>query len=360
MRGVFLSGPEPQDAEVNPLPVVFGCSRTALTPLERQFFKNANPFGFILFKRNCENPDQVRYLIRELRQAVGRDDVPVLIDQEGGRVARLQPPHWPQHPAAQVFGAMFEKDPDWGTEAMQLYARIVANELWQLGIQINCAPVLDLQIEGASLAIGDRAISAKPAVVAALARVWAETFLINGVMPVIKHLPGHGRVKTDPHHVLPFIDASLAELESEDFVPFELLKDLPVGMNSHAVFTAIDDKNPASLSPALYDIIRGRLGFDGLLLSDDINMKALEGSAADLAQRTLEAGADIVLHCNGDLAEMEAIAAVLEPTKGESWARWLYAKNMVHQPDPAYNSVRDSARLDVLLGGLAYDVKTGT
>lgn len=358
--GAFLSDPEPIISEENPLPIIFGCSRTALTPLERQFFKTANPFGFILFKRNCIDPDQVRYLIRELRQAVGRDDVPILIDQEGGSVARLRPPHWSKQPPAAVFGAMYERDAEWGTEAMQLFARIVANELWQLGIHVNCAPVLDLLFEGASTAIGDRAISRKPAVVAALARIWAETFLVNGILPVIKHLPGHGRVKTDPHFLLPVIDASLAEMESEDFVPFDLLKDLPIGMNSHAVFTAIDADKPASLSTAVYELIRNKLGFDGLILSDDICMKALQGTPAELAKGVLEAGADVVLHCNGDLAEMEAIAAVLEPTIEESWARWTYAKSIAGKPDPAYNPRQDSARLDVLLGGLAYDDKTTT
>jgi beta-N-acetylhexosaminidase len=253
---------------------------------------------------------------------------------------------------------MYEKDADWGTEAMQLYARIVASDLWELGIQVNCAPVLDLLFEGASNAIGDRAISRKPAVVAALARIWAETFLQNGVLPVIKHFPGHGRVKTDPHHLLPYIEASMAELESDDFVPFDLLKDLPIGMNSHAVFTAIDAELPASLSPAVYELIRGKLGFDGLLLSDDITMKALSGSPDEIATRTLDAGADIVLHCNGHMDEMEAIVKALHPTNRETWARWLYAKSMAGQPDPAYNTSRDSARLDVLLGGLAYDVET--
>jgi beta-N-acetylhexosaminidase len=357
MPGVSLSDPEHE----NPKPVIFGCSRTALTPLERNFFKAANPFGFILFKRNCEEPDQVRWLIRELRQAVGRDDVPILIDQEGGRVSRLQPPHWPQHPPARLFGAMYERDPDWGAEAMQIYARIVANELWQLGITVNCAPVLDLFIEGASSAIGDRAISRTPAVVAALARVWAETFLANGVLPVIKHFPGHGRVKTDPHLMLPVIEASRAELESEDFVPFELLKDLPLGMNSHAVFMALDKEQPASLSSVVtQDIIRGTLGFDGLLLSDDLCMKALNGMPGDLAKRALAAGTDIALHCNGELAEMEAIAAVMEPMNKESWARWEHAKTMANAPDPAYNPLQDNARLDVLLGGLAYDVKSSS
>lgn len=337
------------------MPVIFGCSRTALTPLERQLFKNCNPFGFILFKRNIESPDQVKYLVRELRQAVGREDAPVLIDQEGGRVARFTPPHWSKHPPAQLFGAMYEKDAEWGTEAMKASVRIVAHELSQMGIDVNCTPVLDLLIEGASPAIGDRAFSRKPAVVAALARICAETFLANGVLPVIKHMPGHGRVKIDPHHVLPYIEASMAELESEDFVPFELLKDLPIGMNSHAVFTSIDDNKPASLSPVVHDIIRNRLGFDGLLFSDDITMKALNGKQEDIALQCLEAGSDVVLHCNGVMAEMEAIAGVLPHIKAESWSRWQHAKAMAGHPNPAYSPRDDIARLDVLLGGLAYD-----
>jgi len=270
------------------LPVVFGCSSTSILPEERQFFKEANPLGFILFGRNCDDPEQVRRLIMELRHAVGRPDAPVLIDQEGGRVSRLQPPHWPKHPPARVFGIMYEMDPEWGAEAMQLYARVVAHELFRLGITVNCAPVIDLFMEGATPAIGDRAISRKPAIVAALARLWAETFLTNSIMPVIKHFPGHGRLKVDPHHKLPIIDTSQAELESEDFVPFELLKDLPLGMTSHAIFTAFDPHRPASLSPAVHqDIIRDKLGFDGLIFSDDICMKALDGSPEDRAIGTL-------------------------------------------------------------------------
>jgi beta-N-acetylhexosaminidase len=285
--------------------------------------------------------------------------VPILIDQEGGRVSRLQPPHWPQHPPARAFGEMYEKDPEWGTEAMQLYARIVANELSRVGIIINCAPVVDLFIEGASPAIGDRAMSRKPAIVAALARIWAETLMTNGVLPVIKHFPGHGRLKVDPHAMLPVIEATRAELEAEDFMPFELLKDLPIGMNSHAVFMALDGEKPASMSSTVtQEFIRGVLGFDGLLLSDDITMKALHGMPADLARRALGAGADVVLHCSGDMAEMEAVAAALEPIGGESWARWKHAKTMVSPADPAYNAATDNARLDVLLGGLAYDEKT--
>jgi len=289
---------------------------------------------------------------------VGRKDAPIFIDQEGGRVSRLQPPHWPQHPPARAFGAMYERDPEWGAEAIKVYARLVANELWRLGITVNCAPVLDLFMAGATPAIGDRAFSRKPPVVAALARIWSETFLVHGVLPVIKHMPGHGRLRTDPHLILPAIEASRAELESEDFVPFELLKDLPLAMNSHAVFTALDSEHPASLSTIVtQDIIRGVLGFDGFLLSDDICMKALDGTPEAIARRVLKAGSDVVLHCNGILSEMEAIAKVMEPMNGESRARWNFAQTMVNPPDPTYSSREDSARLDVLLGGLAYDVE---
>lgn len=353
--GAFLSDLE----QKRPLPVVLGLSRTELSTAERNFFKKTDPFGFILFKRNCEDPDQVRWLIKELQQAVGRDDVAILIDQEGGRVSRLQPPHWQQHPPARLFGAMYERDPDWGAEAMQRYARLVAHELSQLGITVNCAPVLDLFIEGATTAIGDRALSLKPTVVAALARIGAETFLANGVLPVIKHLPGHGRLKTDPHLMLPVIEASLAVLESDDFIPFELLKDLPIGMNSHAVFMALDAERPASLSPIVHqDIIRGTLGFDGLLLSDDLTMKALHGTPGDLAQRALAAGTDVVLHCNGDMKEMENLVDEMEPMKAESWARWTYAQSMVERPNPHYDPREDGEKLDILLGGIAYDVES--
>lgn len=341
------------------MPVVFGFSRTELTTLERVFFEETNPFGFILFKRNCDNPDQVRWLIRELQHTVGREDVPIFIDQEGGRVTRLSPPHWTKHPPARVFGLIYEQDPILGSEAMQLYARIVAGELSALGITVNCAPVVDLMFEGASVAIGDRAISRKPTVVAALARLWAENMMQNGILPVIKHFPGHGRLKTDPHNVLSVIEASKAELESEDFVPFDLLKDLPIGMNSHAIFTALDEGVPASLSSVVHrDIIRGQLGFDGLLLSDDLTMKALQGTPGELAVKALEAGSDIILHCNGHLSEMEAVARALEPMAGESLARWAYAQSMVRPMAPGYNPREDLARLDILLGAIAYETES--
>jgi beta-N-acetylhexosaminidase len=327
-----------------------------LTPAERATFRSADPFGFILFKRNCDNPEQVQTLILELRQASGREDVQIAIDQEGGRVSRLQPPHWAKYPSARTFGLMYERDPDWGIEAIRLYARVLAHELRRLGIGINCAPVVDLFNPESSSAIGDRAFSLSPSIVAALARAEVETFLSGGVLPVVKHLPGHGRLKSDPHEVLPVIDASRAELESQDFVPFELLKDVPLGMNSHAVFKALDPENPASLSPKITsEIIRGRLGFDGLLLSDDLTMKALRGLPGELALRAIEAGVDIVLHCNGNDSEMEAISSALEPMSDAGWARWTHAKAMLTPANPAYDPREDVERLDVLLGGLAFD-----
>jgi beta-N-acetylhexosaminidase len=290
---------------------------------------------------------------------VGRENVPIFIDQEGGRVARLQPPHWSRYPSARAFGEIYERDPEWGMEALKLYSRVVANDLVNLGITVNCAPVVDLFFPGASPALGDRAFSRAPSVVALLARLQAETFLDNGILPVIKHFPGHGRLQVDPHEVLPKIDAKLAELESDDFVPFELLKDLPIGMNSHAIFTDIDKQAPASLSSYMtQEIIRGRLGFDGLLLSDDINMKALQGTASDLAKRVLAAGSEIVLHCNGDMEQMLAIMNALPPISDETMKRWQHARSMVKPADPNYRPAADIARLDVLLGGLAFDEKS--
>ena len=345
-----------KNEEKRPKPVILGCAGTEVTAAERTLFRSIDPFGFILFKRNCENPEQLHYLILELQQAVGRDSIQIAIDEEGGRVSRLQPPYWPKYPPARAFGVMYERDPEWGIEAIKLYARVLSYQLVKLGFGINCAPVVDLFNPEGSPAIGDRAFSSFPTIVAALARAQAETFLSNGVLPVIKHLPGHGKLKTDPHSVLPVIDAPRAELEGQDFVPFELLKDLPLGMNSHAIFTSLDPALPASLSPIVNnDIIRGTLGFDGLLLSDDLTMKALNGTPDDLALRALDAGNDIVLHCSGDIAEMEVLSNVLEPMKDASWERWKHAKAIITPLNPAYSPQEDVARLDILLGGLAFD-----
>jgi beta-N-acetylhexosaminidase len=355
MPGASLS----ENSSQRPKPVMFGCAGTRLSVTERAVFKEAAPFGFILFKRNCETPDQVRHLVAELKEVTGSDTLAIAIDQEGGRVSRLQPPAWPQYPAARSFGLMYERDPDWGVEAIKLYSRTLACELSKLGITINCAPVVDLFNPEGTPAIGDRAFSPQPTIVAALARVQAETFLSNGILPVIKHLPGHGKLKTDPHHVLPTIEASRTELEQQDFMSFELLKDIPLGMNSHAIFSALDRKYPASLSAIVNnEIIRGVLGFDGLLLSDDLTMKALQGSASELATKALQAGNDIVLHCSGDISEMEAISQVLEPMNDTSWTRWVHAQEMVTAMSPSYNPSEDAERLDILLGGFAFEDET--
>ncbi|MDE1900277.1 MAG: beta-N-acetylhexosaminidase [Alphaproteobacteria bacterium] len=333
---------------------MFGCAGPRLTVQERALLRDADPFGFILFKRNCETREQVRALINDLRAATGREDIVIAIDQEGGRVSRLQPPEWPKYPSARTFGLMYERDPDWGLEAISAYARLVAHELAGLGVIINCAPVVDLYNPEGTPAIGDRAFSSRPGIVAALARPLIETFMANGVLPVIKHLPGHGRLALDPHELLPTIDAPRGELETLDFMPFELLKDAPLGMNSHALFTALDPANPVSLSPVITrDVIRGTLGFDGLLLSDDLTMKALKGNAADLARRAIAAGNDVALHCSGDVSEMQAICMALEPMSDDSWARWGHARAMLGRGAADYDAAADAARLDVLLGGLA-------
>lgn len=302
----------------------------------------------------------MRLLIREIQQAVGREDVQIAIDQEGGRVSRLDPPEWTTYPAARSFGQMYERDPEWGMEAVKLYSKILAHELAGLGITINCAPVVDLYNPEGTPAIGDRAYSASPETVAALARAQVEAFLANGILPVIKHLPGHGRLEADPHEHLPVIHASRVDLEAQDFVPFGLLKDVPIGMNSHAVFKALDPDLPASMSANVTsEIIRGRLGFDGLLFSDDLKMAALKaafkGSIRDLVNRGIEAGNDIVLVCEGDPLEVASIARDLSPMNDQSWARFEHAKRMVAPADKFYSAAEDVARLDILLGGLAYD-----
>ncbi len=338
----------------HPKPALFGCLGPRLTIEERAFFRDSDPFAFILFKRNIEDPDQLRGLIVELRQTVGRE-APIAIDQEGGRVARLKPPYWQKYPPARSFGMMYERDAAWGLEAIRLYSRILAHDLVKLGITINCAPVVDLFDPTASPVIGDRALSERPTVVAALARAQAETFLANGILPVIKHLPGHGKMKSDPHDELPTIQIPRAELETQDFVPFELLKDMPLGMNSHAIFTALDPAQPASLSSVVtHEIIRGLMGFDGLLIVDDLTMKALSGSMRALTSQALEAGNDIIMHCDGTMAQMIEIADALPAMSEASWARWTHARAMATPMNPAYHPAEDSARLDILLGGLAY------
>jgi beta-N-acetylhexosaminidase len=294
-----------------PRAVIFGCAGPALTAEERRFFRDADPLGFILFQRNCASPDQVRALVADLRDAVGRADAPVLTDQEGGRVARLKPPHWPAYPAAAALAALGGAA---AREAVWLGARLIADDLIRLGITVDCLPVLDIPVPGADAVIGDRAYGDSAAVVAELGRAACEGLLAGGVLPVIKHIPGHGRATVDSHHRLPRVDAPRDLLEASDFAPFRALADMPWAMTAHIVYDAIDPARPATMSqPVIAEVIRASIGFAGVLVSDDLSMRALGGSYAERAAGALAAGCDVVLHCNGNRDEMIEIAGAVSP-----------------------------------------------
>lgn len=310
-----------------PRAVVFGCAGRELSDAERAFFRESDPVGFILFARNVDTPAQVRSLVRDLRAAVGRADAPVLIDQEGGRVQRLRPPHWRNRPPMRAFGELARTDPDGAVAAARLVARLIAAELADLGIDVDCAPVLDLPAPDGHEIIGDRAFSDDPDIIAALGRAVCEGLAEGGVMPMIKHLPGHGRATADSHLELPRVGASLETLRATDFRPFRALRDAPSAMTAHIVYEAIDPVRPCSASPTVIsDIIRGELGFEGLLLSDDLCMKALSGAIPERAVAVLEAGCDLALHCDGNLADMEAIAAVCPRMRPGSVSRLVAAR----------------------------------
>ncbi|MBP2303177.1 beta-N-acetylhexosaminidase [Azospirillum picis] len=320
-----------------PRAVVFGCAGLSLTADEVTFFRDADPLGFILFRRNCDSRDQMRRLVDDLRASVGRPDAPVLIDQEGGRVARMRPPHWPAHPAMGVFGALAAQDAAAGREAAWINGRLLAHMLAEVGITVDCAPVCDVPVEGAHDIIGDRAFSRDPATVIALARATADGLLAGGVLPVLKHIPGHGRAFADSHAELPVVETGRADLEATDFAPFRALADLPLAMVAHVVLKAIDPAAPASTSPIVVrEVVRGpSIGFDGLLFSDDLSMNALQGDPAGRAEAVLAAGMDVVLHCNGDLEEMRSLVGTVPVLSGEAAARWHRAEAMRHPPEPA-------------------------
>jgi len=287
---------------------ILGCAGTALLAEEAAFFRDVKPWGFILFRRNIDSPDQVRALTAALRATVGRADAPILIDQEGGRVARLQPPHWGQYPPGRAYGELVANDPLMAREITRLGARLIAHDLASLGINVDCVPVLDVPDPKGHEIIGDRAYGDTPEQVATLGRAAAEGLLAGGVLPIIKHIPGHGRAMADSHLELPVVKAKLAELEARDFAPFRVLSDMPMAMTAHVVYTAIDRSRPATTSKkAIKKIIRESLGFDGLLMSDDLSMKALSGDFRQRAKDSLAAGCDVILHCNGDMAEMKAV-----------------------------------------------------
>jgi beta-N-acetylhexosaminidase len=288
---------------------IYAPSGLELTADERAFFRDADPAGYILFRRNIADREQLRALTDALRVLSGRDDVPILIDQEGGRVARMKPPQWPAFPAAEAFARLYEKAPMSAIEALRANASAIALLLREVGINVDCLPVLDVRQPGATDIVGDRALGSEPMQVAALGRAALDGLAEGGVVGVIKHMPGHGRALVDSHETLPVVSASLGELEV-DVEPFRSLRGAPMGMTCHCVYTAWDPERPGSQSPIVIgEVIRQAIGFDGFLMSDDIGMKALGGGFDERARGVIEAGTDAVLHCSGDLAEMVAVAS---------------------------------------------------
>lgn len=313
---------------------IAGCAGTSLTSEEKQFFKDENPWGYILFARNIDSPEQVLALTDEMRSVSGRRNVPILIDQEGGRVQRLRPPHWSRFPAAAVLGEIYNENSDAGNRAIWLQSRLMALELQSVGVNVDCLPVLDVPISGSHDVIGDRAYSVHPYQVAEMARPACNGLLAGGVLPVIKHVPGHGRARADSHHQLPVVDTHPAVLGCTDFYPFMQLADMPIAMTAHIVYSALDPEHPATHSPKIIDeIIRGWLGFDGLLLSDDVSMNALSGDFSQRTHSVFAAGCDIVLHCNGNMEEMQAVAEATPELTGKAENRAMLALNMISHPE---------------------------
>lgn len=310
-----------------PRSAIFGCAGTALSDDEKRFFEETNPLGFILFARNVETPDQVRALVGDLRATVGDAAAPVLIDQEGGRVQRLGPPHWPKRPPASEFAEMYLTDPSGAAAALAENAGAIAKDLADLGITVDCWPVLDLPQPGADPIIGDRALGTETDAIAALGRVIMDALHGGGVSPIIKHIPGHGRATVDSHKALPVVETDLATLAASDFAPFRNLADAPWAMTAHVVYTAVDQDNCATFSDkVIAQVIRGDIGFDGLLISDDLSMHALSGGFGNRTERALAAGCDVVLHCNGEMAEMAPIAEAAHIMGDDALARFVRAE----------------------------------
>ena len=329
---------------------IYGCSGHVLTDEEREFFADVRPWGFILFRRNVDTPEQVKALVVDLRTTINDPDAPVLIDQEGGRVQRLGPPHWPKYPPGSAYLAV-TGDAFLARELVRLGARLMAHDLKALGVTADCVPVLDVPVPGAHDIIGDRAYTQDPGGVAQLGRAAAEGLLAGGVLPVMKHIPGHGRAFADSHQALPVVHANFETLDGWDFAPFKAMSDMPMAMTAHVVYEAIDPKRPATTSKKAIRMIREHLGFDGLLITDDLSMKALSGSLSDRAQAALKAGCDVVLHCNGDLDEMKAVAKGVGKLRGRAKARAAAALARIVQTPEPLNAVEARIRLDAALVG---------
>jgi beta-N-acetylhexosaminidase len=325
--------------------IIFGCAGTTLTAEERRFFTDTNPYGFILFRRNVESPAQVTALVDDLRASVGRADAPVLIDQEGGRVARLGPPHWPKLPPGRVIGLLAERDLAAGTAAARAIGRVIGAMLADLGIDVACAPVTDLLLPETHAVIGDRAFSADPVLVGVLAAAVCSGLRDAGVTPIVKHIPGHGRATADSHLDLPRISADRSVLETTDFSAFRAVADAPWAMVAHCIYTVIDAEYPASISPAAIAEIRDAIGFGGVLIADDIGMKALRGTLADNAAATLAAGCDLTLHCSGNFQEMQEIAPALTGLTDQALERLATGSAWMRRDRVAFDIAAEQALL---------------
>lgn len=328
---------------------IYGCAGPKLTDAERRFFADAEPWGFIIFARNIETPAQVKTLTAELCEIAGRE-VPVLIDQEGGRVARFRPPHWRPYPAGRLYGDLYARSREQGLEAARLASRLIAAELSAAGVNVDCLPVLDVPMPGAHDVIGNRAYGETPEPVIALGRAAAEGLLEGGVLPIVKHIPGHGRAGVDSHLSLPMVETDAKTLNETDFAPFKALADMPIAMTAHVVYTAIDADAPATTSrKVIGDIIRGLIGFDGFLMSDDVSMQALKGTIAERTRASLKAGCDIVLHCNGKMDEMEAVAGEAPMLAGDALRRSTAALDRLAAPED-FDERSGLARFRELMG----------
>src|SRR5262245_25083036 len=326
---------------------ITGLAGPSITAEERDFLRDAEPWGLILFKRNVETPEQVRRLTSDLREILA--EVPILIDQEGGRVQRLGPPHWPVYPPGAAYGHVYDRNPARGIAAARLGARLIAADLHRLGIDVDCLPVADVPAADADQIIGDRAYGDTPAKVAALAGAAAAGPVEGGLLPVVKHLPGHGRATADSHHRLPVVGASRDTLDSTDFAAFRALAHLPLGMTAHVVFTALDPAAPATTSPIMIgDVIRQGIGFTGALMSDDVSMGALTGTIAERTRAAVAAGCDLVLHCNGQIDEMRAVAAATPRLDGAAAQRAAAALACRRTP-AAFDEAKERARFAAMM-----------
>lgn len=315
--------------------LIVGCSGPVLTAGERSFLRDVRPCGLILFARNCQTRDQIARLTIDARESARSNDLLILVDQEGGRVQRMGPPQWRKYPPAQDFARLYQNDPGEALDAAHGVTRLMAADLHEVGINVDCAPVLDVPAPGAHGIIGDRAYGDEPESIIALARVVAGALLEGGVLPVIKHMPGHGRARADSHKALPVIEASLDDLAGSDFRPFMALNDLPLAMMAHVVLKALDEDAPASVSALIMDkVIRKQIGFKGLVMCDDLDMAALKGTLPERAKGVISAGCDVVLHCSGNLSDAELVADAVPVLEAKALARYNAALARLSEPEP--------------------------